>query len=46
MAPASCMRISPGPFILSYGVVGPDQTIDVVIRWDHRITDAAPIARP
>jgi hypothetical protein len=37
--------ISPGPFVLSYGVVQPDQTIDVVIRWDHRITDAAPIAR-
>jgi len=37
--------ISPGPFILSYGVVGPDQSINVVIRWDHRITDAAPIAR-
>jgi hypothetical protein len=37
--------ISPGPFIVSYGVVGGDQTIDVLIRWDHRITDAAPIAR-
>ncbi|MFL6840714.1 MAG: acyltransferase [Bradyrhizobium sp.] len=37
--------ISPGPFVLSYGVVQPDQTIDVVIRWDHRITDAAPVAR-
>ena len=37
--------ISPGPFILSYGVVGPDQNIDVVIRWDHRITDAALIAK-
>ena len=37
--------LSPGPFILSYGVVAPDQTIDVVIRWDHRITDAALIAR-
>ena len=33
--------LSPGPFILSYGVVGPDQSIDVVLRWDHRITDAA-----
>ncbi len=22
-----------------------DQTIHVVIRWDHRVTDAAPIAR-
>lgn len=37
--------ITPGPFILSYGVVEADQTINVVIRWDHRITDAAPIAR-
>ncbi|QWG16812.1 acyltransferase [Bradyrhizobium sediminis] len=37
--------LSPGPFILSYGVVEPDQTINVVIRWDHRITDAALIAK-
>jgi hypothetical protein len=37
--------ISPGPYIVSYGVVEPDQTIHVVIRWDHRVTDAAPIAR-
>ncbi len=37
--------LSPGPFIVSYGVVQPDQTINVVIRWDHRITDAALIAR-
>jgi hypothetical protein len=37
--------ISPGPFILSYGVIEPDQSVDVVIRWDHRITDAALIAQ-
>ncbi len=37
--------ITPGPFIVSYGVVQPDQTIHVVVRWDHRVTDAAPIAR-
>jgi hypothetical protein len=37
--------LSPGPFILSYGVVEPNQSIDVVIRWDHRITDAALIAK-
>ena len=37
--------ISPGPFVLSYGVEKPDQSIDVVLRWDHRITDAAPISR-
>ncbi len=37
--------LSPGPYILSYGVVGPDQNIDVVIRWDHRLTDAALIAK-
>jgi hypothetical protein len=37
--------LSPGPFIVSYDVVKPDQTIDVVIRWDHRISDAALIAK-
>ena len=37
--------LSPGPFILSYGVEKPDQTIDVVLRWDHRITDAALVAQ-
>jgi len=37
--------LSPGPFILSYGVAAPGHTIDVVIRWDHRITDAALIAK-
>jgi hypothetical protein len=37
--------LSPGPFVLSYGVVAPDQSVDVVIRWDHRITDAALIAK-
>jgi len=37
--------LSPGPFILSYGVVGPERTVDVVIRWDHRVTDAALIAK-
>ena len=33
--------LSPGPYIVSYGVVGPAQTIGVMIRWDHRIADAA-----
>jgi hypothetical protein len=37
--------LSPGPYIVSYGVVDQDQTIDVIIRWDHRITDAAMIAK-
>lgn len=37
--------ITPGPFVVSYGVVEPNQSIQVVIRWDHRVTDAAPIAR-
>jgi hypothetical protein len=36
--------LSPGPFVVSYGTVKPDQTIDVVIRWDHRVSDAALIA--
>jgi hypothetical protein len=37
--------LSPGPFIVTYGVVRPDRCIDVVIRWDHRIADAAFIAK-
>jgi len=37
--------LSPGPFVLSYGVEKPDQSIEVVIRWDHRITDAALMAK-
>ena len=37
--------LSPGPYILSYDTVNPDQTIDVLIRWDHRVTDGAPIAK-
>ena len=37
--------LSPGPFVLSYGVVKPDQTVDVILRWDHRITDAALMAK-
>jgi hypothetical protein len=43
--PGELRAISPGPYILSYGVVSPDQTVDVMIRWDHRITDAVFIAR-
>ena len=37
--------LSPGPYIISYDVVGPDRTIDVIIRWDHRVADAALIAK-
>jgi hypothetical protein len=37
--------LSPGPYIVSYGVVAPDRTVDVVIRWDHRIADAALLAK-
>ena len=43
--PGELHPLSPGPFVLSYGVVNPDQTIDVVLRWDHRVCDAALMAR-
>jgi hypothetical protein len=43
--PGELHAMSPGPFVLSYGVEKPDQSVDVVLRWDHRITDAALIAR-
>ena len=35
--------LGPGPFILSYDRVTDDGSIDVMVRWDHRITDAADI---
>lgn len=43
--PGQLHAVSPGPFVLSYGVERPDQTIEVVLRWDHRVTDAAPMAK-
>ena len=42
--PGQLHALSPGPFVLSYGMVGSDQTVEVVLRWDHRVTDAAPMA--
>ena len=35
--------LGPSPFILSYDRLSSDGTINVMIRWDHRITDAAVI---
>ncbi len=43
--PGELHALSPGPYIVSYGAISPERTIDVVIRWDHRVTDAALIAR-
>jgi hypothetical protein len=43
--PGELHALSPGPFVLSYGVVGADQGVDVVLRWDHRVSDAALMAK-
>jgi len=43
--PGALQAISTSPFLVSYGVAGPDNRIDVILRWDHRITDAVVIAR-
>ena len=43
--PGELHALSPGPFVLSYGAVRPDQSLDVVLRWDHRVTDAAPMTK-
>jgi hypothetical protein len=43
--PGELYALGPGPFVLSYGVAEVDQTINVILRWDHRITDAALIAK-
>jgi hypothetical protein len=37
--------LSPGPYVLSFGVLEPDQSIQVVISWDHRIADGAMVAK-
>jgi hypothetical protein len=37
--------LTPGPYILSFDVVAPDQSIKLLIKWDHRVTDGALIAR-
>jgi hypothetical protein len=42
--PGELHAISPGPFLLTYGEIRTDRTVEVVIRWDHRVTDAAMIA--
>jgi hypothetical protein len=43
--PGKLEALSPGPFLLSYDVARADHRIDVILRWDHRVTDAAVIAR-
>jgi hypothetical protein len=43
--PGHLQALSTGPFLLSYGVASADHRIDVILRWDHRVTDAAVIAR-
>ncbi len=43
--PGELSALSTGPFLLSYGVAGADNRIDVILRWDHRVTDAAVVAR-
>jgi hypothetical protein len=43
--PGELQALSPAPFLLSYGRIRPDNRIDVILRWDHRVTDAAVIAR-
>src|SRR5260370_2333210 len=36
-APGELYALGPGPFVLSYGVVKPDHTLDVILPWDHPI---------
>jgi hypothetical protein len=39
------MTLSPGPFIICYDRVTEDGGIEVLLEWDHRITDAGVIGR-
>ncbi|AVT75624.1 acyltransferase [Rhodopseudomonas palustris] len=43
--PGDLYPVSPGPYILSYGRLADDGRLEVIVRFDHRVIDAAPIAR-
>lgn len=43
--PGDLCPVSPGPYILSYGRLTDDGRLEVIVRFDHRVIDAAPIAR-
>lgn len=34
----------PGPCLISYGLVRPDHTMEIIFHWDHRIYDGVPVA--
>lgn len=36
---------APGPNMLSYGLVRPDRTMELLLHWDHRIYDGVVAAR-
>ena len=39
------MARAPGPNMLSYGLVRPDRTMELLLHWDHRIYDGVVAAR-
>jgi hypothetical protein len=43
-AESALVRV-PGPCVLTYGVVNPDHTMNVLFHWDHRIYDGILAAR-
>ena len=36
---------TPGPSLVSYGLVGPDHSMELLLHWDHRIYDGVVAAR-
>ncbi len=36
---------SPGPSMMTYGLVRPDNTMEILLHWDHRIYDGVLAAR-
>ncbi|MBB5048644.1 hypothetical protein HNR60_003412 [Rhodopseudomonas rhenobacensis] len=43
--PGELYALSPGPYLLSYGQLDADGGMEVIVRWDHRVTDAAMIVK-
>ena len=45
LGPETVVARSPGPNLISYGLIRPDHTMELLLHWDHRIYDGILAAR-
>lgn len=41
--PGELRTLTPGPFILTYGAIRADKSVEVILAWDHRVLDGAAV---